>query len=303
MTRFTAIDLSGLAAPAVVQPPDYVALVAQRKADVVARVRSIDPEIADALEATLAIEGELITKLIESGAFRQTIHFQRVNDAARAVMLAFAVGTDLERLGDYYGVQRMLVTPATADAPAVYESDARLRTRVQLAPEAFSTAGAKGAYLFHTLTVDPSIKAVGLDRPSPGTVHVFPLVSSGDGTPSEELLTRVRLRLADDAVRPMTDMVQVLAPQIIPFSVSLALEVAPGPDLNLVRTTAEARVRAYLASRHAPGVPVHVSAISAAAHVAGVERVDLAAPLVDLVPSNRAVAYASAVSVTATVAS
>jgi phage-related baseplate assembly protein len=303
MSRFTAIDLSGLAAPAVVQAPDYVALVAARKADVVARVRSIDPEIADVLEATLAIEGELITKLIESGAYRQAIHFQRVNDAARAVMLAFAVGTDLEALGHYYGVTRMLVSPATGDAPAVYESDARLRARIQLAPEAFSTAGARGAYIFHTMAVDASIKAVGIDRPAPGTVHIFPLVTAGNGTPSENLLTRVRLRLADDSVRPLTDMVQVLAPQVIPFSVDLALEVAPGPDLNLVRTTAEARVRAYLASRHAPGMAVHVSAISAAAHVGGVERVLLASPLVDLAPSDRAVAYASAVTVTATAAS
>lgn len=303
MSRFTAIDLSGLPAPAVVQFPDYAALVAARKADVVARVRSIDPEIADALEATLAIEGELITKLIESGAYRQTIHAQRVNDAARAVMLAFAAGSDLDRLGDYYGVTRMLVTPAVGDTPAVYETDARLRTRIQLAPEAFGTAGAKGAYIFHTMAVDPSIKAVGIDRPAPGQVHVFPLVSSGNGTPSNDLLTRVRLRLAEDGVRPMTDMVQVLAPQVIGYTVNIALDVAPGPDLNLVRSTAEARVRAYLASRHAPGTPVHVSAISAAAHVAGVERAILASPLADIEPTDRAVAFATAVTVTATAAS
>ncbi|OYW56780.1 MAG: hypothetical protein B7Y80_01470 [Hyphomicrobium sp. 32-62-53] len=303
MTRFTAIDLSGLPSPAVVQLPDFAALVAQRKADVVARVRSIDPEIADVLEATLAIEGELITKLIESGAYRQTIHYQRVNDAARAVMLAFATGTDLEALGHYYGVTRMLVTAATANAPAVYESDNRLRTRIQLAPEAFSTAGARGAYIFHTMAVDASIRAVGIDRPTPGAVHIFPLVAAGNGTPSDDLLARVRLRLAGDSVRPLTDMVQVLAPQIIPFSVDLALEVAAGPDLNLVRTTAEARVRSYLATRHAPGVAVHVSAISAAAHVAGVERVTVTSPLVDLTPSDRAAAYASAVTVTATAAS
>jgi phage-related baseplate assembly protein len=302
MTRFTAIDLSGLPSPAVVQPPDFAALVAQRKADVVARVRAIDPDIADSLEATLAIEGELITKLIESGAYRQTLHYQRVNDAARAVMLAFAVGTDLERLGDYYGVSRMIVTPATDTAPAVYESDARLRARIQLAPEAFSTAGPRGAYVFHTLAVDASIKAVGLDKLPGGQVFVLPLTNVGDGTPTSDLLNRVRQRLGEDSVRPLTDVVQVLAPTVINYTIEAEIFVAQGPDANVVRATATARLARYAADRHVPGLPVNVSALIAAAHVPGVERVEIASPTADIEPGPRGVAYATAVDVTATAA-
>ena len=46
-------------------------------------------------------------KLIEVAAYRELLLRARINEAARANLLAFAVGNDLEHLGAFYGVTRL----------------------------------------------------------------------------------------------------------------------------------------------------------------------------------------------------
>lgn len=308
MSRFNAIDLSQMAAPDVVQVPDYAALVANRKAAIIASLRAtpeVSDEIVDALEATLQIEGELITKLIESGAYRQTIHYARVNDAARAVMLAFAVGRDLDHLGAYYGVERAVVTPATNQAPAVLEADARYRRRIQLAPEALATTGPEGAYLFHTYGVDPSIKHAGARRvveiDDNGYKHVVValsfLVDTGDGSPSSDLLEAVMRRLSEEDIRPLTDEVTVSAAPITHYAVNLSVTVADGPDPAAVVAAALAKVQAYVNSRHEIDRTVYLNGIRAAAHVPGVENVIAVSPSSDVTPAPGGACYATTVTV------
>ncbi|MBY0562436.1 MAG: baseplate assembly protein, partial [Hyphomicrobium sp.] len=122
-TRFTAIDLSQVTPPPVVVPPDAEADIAARKADIVARILPYDASLAADVEEILKLESEPMTKLTEVGAFRELLHYARVNSAALAVMLAFSQGADLEVLGQYYGVTRLVLTPASGSNPAVMESD------------------------------------------------------------------------------------------------------------------------------------------------------------------------------------
>ena len=105
--RFSPIDLAGLAPPAVIQTLDVEGIISARKADIVARLRDIDEELADEIAAILTLESEPMTKLQESGAYRETLHYARVNDAARAVLLATSFGTNLDNLGAFYKVVRM----------------------------------------------------------------------------------------------------------------------------------------------------------------------------------------------------
>lgn len=108
---------------------------------------------------------------------------QRVNDATRATMLAYASGTDLDNRAADYDVQRLLITPADPDAippvEAVWESDERLRYRCQMALEGLSVAGSRGAYVFHALSASPLVGDVAVDSPQPGTRHDFANQSSG----------------------------------------------------------------------------------------------------------------------------
>lgn len=139
------VDLSQLAAPDVVEEVGYETLLAERKATFV----SLYPEEEqEAIARTLTLESEPIVKLLQENAYREVIWRQRVNEAARAVMLAYATGSDLDQLGANANLARLVITPADdttfPPTPAVMESDTDFRLRIQQAPEGLSVAGSTG---------------------------------------------------------------------------------------------------------------------------------------------------------------
>ncbi|TLX52859.1 baseplate assembly protein, partial [Stutzerimonas nosocomialis] len=78
---FTPIDLAQLPDPQVVEPIDYEEILADRKAYAI----SLWPAEQQAeVAATLALESEPLTKLIQENAYRETLWRQRVNEGALA---------------------------------------------------------------------------------------------------------------------------------------------------------------------------------------------------------------------------
>ncbi len=126
------IDLSQLPAPQIVDVPDFETLLAERKAEFVALHPKDEQE---AVMRTLELESEPVTKLLQENAYRELLLRQRINEAAQAVMVAYAMGGDLDQLAANYNVKRLTVIPADDDAvppvAAVMESDEALRLRVR----------------------------------------------------------------------------------------------------------------------------------------------------------------------------
>lgn len=89
------IDLSQLPAPQIIEVPDFEALLAERKAAFVALYPADEQ---DAVRRTLELESEPITKLLQENTYREILLLQRVNEAAQAVMVAYARGSDLDQL-------------------------------------------------------------------------------------------------------------------------------------------------------------------------------------------------------------
>ncbi|SON55819.1 baseplate assembly protein [Hartmannibacter diazotrophicus] len=146
MTRFADIDLANLPAPEAVETLDADAIAAERIAELATRLAAIGVPFD-----TGGLDSEPLAVVEQAGAFAETLLRGRVNDAVRAVLLATATGTDLDQLGAFLGVARLVLTPvddtATPPTEAVLESDTAFRRRIQLAPEALSVAGPEGAYL------------------------------------------------------------------------------------------------------------------------------------------------------------
>ncbi|MDO5631139.1 MAG: baseplate J/gp47 family protein [Paracoccus sp. (in: a-proteobacteria)] len=291
---YSAIALDQIPAPDVVEALDFETILAEMRADLVARA----PELA----AVLALESEPLNKLLEVCAYRELILRARVNDAARAVMLATATGSDLDHLAALLGVARLEVTPADPTAsppqPAIYEDDAALRLRAQLSLEGLSTAGPRGSYEFHARSASAEIADVAVDSPTPGTVRVTVLARSGDGTADQPLLDRVNAALTDERVRPLCDTVQVQSATITPYQIDAQLTVAPGPDAGVVRARALDAVTAYTAAARRIGQPVTLSGLYAALHREGVARVALTSPAVEVAPGQTGVAHCTQITVT-----
>ena len=147
---YTQVDLSALAVPQVLETVDYEDILARLKAS----VAEVYPPIAPVLE----LESETAVKVLQVCAVYIMLTRARVNDGARALILAYATGSDLDQIGAMFGVERKLLTPETDTSAAVYEGDAEFRARIQLSFEGFSVAGPRGAYEFHALSSHADIR-------------------------------------------------------------------------------------------------------------------------------------------------
>lgn len=277
MSRLDAIDLSTLTPPDVVETLEYEA----RLAALIADFRTRWPEFSALLES------DPVVKLLETVAYLEILLRARVNDAAKAVLLAHAAGADLDHLAALVGTARRVVREADPAArppvEAEYETDAELRARAQMAWEALSTAGPEGAYVYHALSADGRVRDVGVDSPVPGTVRVTILARDGDGTAPADLVAAVREFLAADDRRPLTDTVEVRGAEILPYRVEAVITCYPGPARAPVIAQARAAAEKTVARLHALGHDVTASALHAALHQPGVQRVDLTEPATGLI--------------------
>lgn len=276
MGNFTAIDLSKLPAPKVIEELSYETIFQ----DILSDFLEKNPSYSTLLESDPAMI------LLEVCAYRELLLRNRINEAAKATMLAYATGSDLENLGASLGVQKL-----------EGETDDQLRQRIQLAPEAFTNAGSIGAYTFHALSASSDIKSVSVKSPNPGEVLVTILSKTGNGTASEELIDAVLEKLSEEDVRPLTDQVSVQSAEIINYSVEAVITVYSGPSSAVVETEARATLDKFLDERHAIEKLVAVSGIYDALHVDGVKKVQLINPTSDVLTTDEEAAYCNNITI------
>lgn len=281
------IDLSQLPPPVVVEPLDFETLFAQRKAAFIAMYPEDEQE---EIARTLELESEPITMLLEENCYRELLLRQRVNEAARAVMLAYSTDSDLDNLAVNFNVERLTIQEeddsVTTPIEAVMESDADLRTRTQQAFEGLSVAGPTAAYEFWGRSADGRVADISAVSPTPASVTISVLSREGDGTASDDLLSVVAAALNDEEVRPVADRVTVQSAEIVPYQIDATLYIYPGPEAEPVRQASEQQLQAYIAAQNRLGRDIRLSAIYAALHVEGVQRVELAQPVADIVLSD-----------------
>ena len=220
------IDLSQLPEPEVIENLDFETIYQELLGDF---------REAMAGEWTAEVESDPVLKLLQLAAYRELLLRARINDAARAVMLAYASGADLDQIGAGFNVQRLLIRPAQPAAvppvEAQYESDKSLRNRIQLAFEQLSVAGPRNAY---SPCAGRGWKWRMPLRPvrRPCEVLISVLGVEGNGQAPEAVLQAVRLALNAEDVRPVADRVTVRSAGIVPYQVKAQLYLFPVPRPN-----------------------------------------------------------------------
>lgn len=291
---YTQVNLSELTAPDVVEALSFEAVFAAMLADLQAR----DP-IFSAL-----VESDPAYKILEVAAYREVLLRQRINDAAKAVMLAQATGADLDNIAANFNVERLEIEPGddTAVPPVAptMESDAAFRERILLSLEGYTTAGSVGAYQFHALSADGDVKDVGVANPPlvPGQVNVAVLSNTDDGTPTTELLDTVEAALSAETVRPLCDTVIVQAADVVDYAITAVLTLYPGAGQEAVLAASIEAAQTYADSMHRMGRDITRSGVFAALHQPGVQNVALSSPAADIVNAWNQAPFCTAVTVT-----
>ncbi len=294
------IDISQLPPPDVIETLDFEQIFTERKA---ALLDSLPEELRAPVARVLQLESEPLTKLLEESAYRELLLRQRVNEAARACMVAYATGADLDQLGANNNVKRLVISQADNSVipplPAVYESDADFRERITEAFEGMSVAGPEKAYRFHSRSADGRVADVSVVSPEPACVTVSVLSREGDGTAPDDLLKIVDDALDDEDKRPVGDRVTVQSAEIIDYEIDAVLYFSPTPESELIEAAARERLALYVQEKRRIGRNINRSAISTALHVEGVDRVDVIIPAENVHISATQAAFCTSITVTA----
>lgn len=287
------LDLSALPAPDVLEPLDFELTYD----DCLSTFRG---HMGD--NWTANVESDPVVKLLEVGAYIKLGNRARVNDGAKALLLAHAIKGDLDQLGANVNLPRLVIQIADPDAvppvPEVMEEDDPYRERIQLAYEGLTTAGPRNSYILHTRNASGLVADATAESPAPCNVTVTVLSTEGKGQASAELLEIVAEALNDEDTRPLGDRVKVQSAQILDYRIDAILHMSgAGPEGDASLTEAKRRLAAWINPRKRLGVEVARSAVDAQLHIAGVSRVELTG-WVDLAPTKAQAAWCTGYNVT-----
>ncbi|KAB2666804.1 MULTISPECIES: baseplate assembly protein [Brucella] len=258
------INLESYPSPDVIEPIEFEQILADMQDELI--------RLFPAIEPTLALESALSNKLLQVAAFREILVRARVNDAARANLLAFATGADLEHLAAFYDVEKL-----------EGEDDEAFRSRTILAIQARSPAGGANWYKAAARRADVRIRDVAVYREDFWPIiHVAILSRENDGIPDAVMLDAVRTIVTSDDVRPLNDTVVVEAAVQNRTDIEANVWLLPSAPLADLTPLQDALRKAWT-TETGIGFDLVPSWVEARLHMAGVQRVEMLSPSAPLV--------------------
>jgi len=257
-------DLVSLPAPAVIEPLSFETIFLELQTEFQSRY----PDYSALLASDPAV------KLLEVAAYREVLLRNRINTAAKASLLAFAAGSDLDHLAAFYGVTRLMD-----------ETDEALRLRTRQRIIGFANAGGAAHYRYWALSAPPEVADVEVDSPEPGRVRISVLGKAHnegeEQTVSSVVLDAVRAVVLRDDIRVLTDTVEVVPAELIPVTVTARVWLYP--DTPMVAFDAiEARFKEALAAQSGLGWDLTPSWVIGELQRPGVHKVELHSPTTDI---------------------
>jgi len=295
MSRFSIIDPNQLPAMVVIVPTDSEATLVERMTALKTRWTEYDPPMG----AQYDVEGLEFDPIKINQEVNTDLHVKledRVNQAARALTLVHAIGGDLDAIASRYpgGVPR--ATSETYDVlttPLIEQRrmDNRYRRRIWLAANAFSTAGAEEAYVFHALTAVPTLKdasavLVHLSRYDQEVVVTL-MADRPDPKPTTAEIEAARSHLHKPTVKPLTAVVRVAGVVVINTKYVIDITLLPAIDETSIMAQIRAAVDAHIEAQRVLGGDHTLAAIYDAAFVPGVHNVRIREPVADILVNAR----------------
>ncbi|QDY81937.1 baseplate J/gp47 family protein [Paenibacillus polymyxa] len=161
------------------------------------------------------------------------------------------------------------------------ESDDAFRERIRIAPESFSTAGPRDAYVYWAKSASSSIIDVGLDSPQPYEVVVVPLLTGGN-IPGQEVLDAVYESVNDRTRRPLTDLVKVQAPTAVSYDINVKFYISQGKaaESQAIESNVRQAINDYILwQKSRLGRDINPTNLIGRMYAAGAVRVEVVSPV------------------------
>lgn len=228
----------------------------------------------------------------ECNTFFEFLLRDRVNQAARAVTLAFAISSDLDAIASRYpgGVPRL-----------PDEADDRYRRRIQLSVNPLSPHGPAGAYIYWALTADAGLKDASEYVEKEGTGEVVLTIMDDnklEPRPTLQRILAVRAYVLDAYRKAATDVLIVSAPIVKDVEYQLNVWLFPGPDEKALMASIKTKVDELVEKQRWLGYDHSRAAIDAAAFLPGVHSIDIVSPAADVHVNPRQVVRVTKTTIT-----
>ncbi len=191
----------------------------------------------------------------------------------------FAIG-EISTLVDPIAFVANVSNLTVSEGGANRESDDNLAERVYLAPSAYSTAGPERSYIYHAKQYSPVVgDVVATNDNQPGRVHIVFLQTDGT-SPGPELIEGLQEYLMNNNIRPLTDLVEVSAPQEVSYSIALTYYInrSDSNQAAAIQNEVQKAVQTYQSWQRAIGRDINPSKLVALVMGAGAKRVEVTAP-------------------------
>lgn len=168
------------------------------------------------------------------------------------------------------------------------EGDDSYRERIRIAPEKFTTAGSRDSYRYWARTTTQNIIDVSVYRPEAGYVNVV-LLMTGGTLPSDPERSLVDEVLNDEKIRPATDEVQVLAPEVVNYDIELSYYIGTSDTVSVatIQNRINTAISDFIIWQKAKiGRDINPSRLIAAIYNAGAKRVALTLPVTTTIANN-----------------
>lgn len=248
--------LDALPEPSIIEPLTYE----QIYKEIVETFAAISPEYE------LLLHSDPSVKLLQVFAFREWLIRGRVNDAAKARLLALATGSDLDHIGVDHGIARL-----------DDEDDATFRSRIRLRASSSSAAGPIAMYRFYALSASPLVRDATVLSPSPGVVRIHVLSTEGDGEADQDTLDAVYAVCNADDVRVLTDQLEVVSASIVPIDITADIWMDTNTQVDVLSVLNET-IPAIFDNARTFGRDITASWITTQLQIAGVHHVVLHTP-------------------------
>lgn len=187
----------------------------------------------------------------------------------------------INTLVDIFSYYESCENITTSDNGADAATDDEYYELMRASEDAYSTAGAKGGYIYFAKQVSGEIMDVVANTPSDAQVNLYILMNNGSGA-STEVKDAVLAACNDDFVRPLTDYVVIADPELVEYNIQFTYYIPNSLSLSAseVETAVDNAVNEYVKWQYGKlGRDINPSYLLGLLMQTGIKRVTLDFPI------------------------
>ncbi len=189
------------------------------------------------------------------------------------------VAGSINTVVDVYDYYSSCANTVASDGGADRLSDDEFYEMLKMSMDGYSTAGAKGGYIYHAKSVSKEIADVVVNSPVPGEIRLY--VLDVDGSKASDMLKALVLAAcSSDDVRPLTDHVLMGDPEEVTYNITFTFYVSEQTETSAeFETDVQLAVDSYVQWQQGKlGRDINPSKLISLLMGTGIKRVDLTAP-------------------------